>query len=119
MHSADFPADLDVQGKRVALIGGGSSGIQILPQIQRQAKVVHHYMKGKTWIPPAGIGGEGLAEQGGNRKNFQSPLFLFAIPCYPSTNHLPMMQHLLRLKISNASRTQKHTDNTAATWRIC
>ncbi|EUC28730.1 hypothetical protein COCCADRAFT_8949 [Bipolaris zeicola 26-R-13] len=68
VHSAAYPEDLDLQGKRVALIGGGSSGIQILPQIQKQAKVVHHYMKGRTWNPTAGIGGEGLAKRGGDPK---------------------------------------------------
>lgn len=52
----------------MALIGAGSSGIQMLPQIQRQAKTVDHYVRGKLWIPPAGIGGEGLAERNGNRE---------------------------------------------------
>lgn len=68
VHSAAYPSDLDVSGKRVALVGAGSSGIQILPQIQRQAKRVDHYVRGKLWIPPAGIGGEGLAERNGNRE---------------------------------------------------
>lgn len=67
-HSANYDPKYDLTGKRVALIGGGSSGIQILPQIQPKAAHVDHYMKGKTWIPPAGIGGEGLLERGGDRK---------------------------------------------------
>ncbi|KAK6386124.1 hypothetical protein LTS17_001698 [Exophiala oligosperma] len=66
VHSAVYPNDLDVSGKRVALIGAGSSGIQILPQIRRQAETVDHYVRGKLWIPPAGIGGEGLAERNGS-----------------------------------------------------
>lgn len=56
----------DLSGKRVALIGGGSSGIQILPRIQPLAKRVDHYMKGRNWIPPVGFGAEGMAEQGGS-----------------------------------------------------
>lgn len=84
VHSAAFPADVEIEGKRVAVIGGGSSGIQILPQMQRKAKVVDHYMKGKTWIPPAGIGGEGLAERGGNRECYPKPPF----PQYLSPVHV-------------------------------
>ncbi|OAG44504.1 hypothetical protein AYO21_01500 [Fonsecaea monophora] len=65
-HSAHYDPSYDLTGKRVALIGGGSSGIQILPKIQPKAAHVDHYMKGKTWIPPAGIGGEGLMERNGD-----------------------------------------------------
>ncbi|KAH6986625.1 cyclohexanone monooxygenase [Ilyonectria destructans] len=65
-HSADYDPTYDYAGRRIALIGGGSSGIQILPQIQKKASHVDHYMKGRTWIPPAGIGGEGLIRRGGD-----------------------------------------------------
>jgi cation diffusion facilitator CzcD-associated flavoprotein CzcO len=71
VHSAHYDPSYDYTGKRVALIGGGSSGIQILPQIQSKAGHVDHYMKGRTWIPPAGIGGEGLMSRGGNRKSLR------------------------------------------------
>jgi hypothetical protein len=37
-------------GKKIALIGGGSSGIQLLPQMQPIVERCDHYMKGKTWI---------------------------------------------------------------------
>lgn len=67
MHSANWKKDFKVDGKTVALIGGGSSGIQILPQIQPKAAHIHHYMKGKTWIPPVGFGGQALVERGGDR----------------------------------------------------
>ncbi|OAL40506.1 hypothetical protein AYO20_00242 [Fonsecaea nubica] len=66
VHSAAYPEDLDVSGKRVALIGAGSSGIQMLPQIRRHAAAVDHYVRGKLWIPPAGIGGEGLEARNGD-----------------------------------------------------
>lgn len=58
MHSANWDSTFDWTGKRVALIGGGSSGIQILPQIQPEAKKVVHFMRGKTWISPVGYGAE-------------------------------------------------------------
>ncbi|KKA24407.1 Cyclohexanone monooxygenase [Rasamsonia emersonii CBS 393.64] len=58
VHSAAYNPTYDLSGKRVALIGGGSSGIQILPRIQPLAKRVDHYMKGRNWIPPVGFGAE-------------------------------------------------------------
>lgn len=62
MHSANWDKSFDWTDKRVALIGAGSSGIQILPQIQPKAKQVVHFMKGKTWVSPVGYG----AEEGDN-----------------------------------------------------
>ena len=34
VHSADWPEDLKYAGKRVAVIGNGSSGVQIVPALQ-------------------------------------------------------------------------------------
>ena len=67
VHSANWDPEVDVTGKNVALIGAGSSGIQILPQIQPSAKRVDHYMSGKTWISPIGFGSEELHERGDHR----------------------------------------------------
>ncbi|KAL4862560.1 hypothetical protein BDV12DRAFT_42067 [Aspergillus spectabilis] len=66
VHSADWDTTIDVTGKRVALVGGGSSGIQILPQIQPKASEVLHFMRGKTWIPPVSFGAQSLRLQGNN-----------------------------------------------------
>ncbi|KAL2421667.1 FAD-binding monooxygenase tazF [Exophiala dermatitidis] len=69
MHSARWDTSFDWTDKRVALIGAGSSGIQILPQIQPKAKKVIHFMKGKTWISPVGYG----AEEGGETQEVDIP----------------------------------------------
>jgi cation diffusion facilitator CzcD-associated flavoprotein CzcO len=61
MHTARWDEKFDWKGKAVALIGAGSSGIQILPQIQPSAKKVVHFVKGKMWISPVGYG----VEEGG------------------------------------------------------
>lgn len=34
MHSARWDAEYDLKGKTVAVIGGGSSAVQIIPSIQ-------------------------------------------------------------------------------------
>jgi hypothetical protein len=41
---------LDWTGKRVALIGNGSSAIQILPKVQPTAKTVMNYIRSPTWV---------------------------------------------------------------------
>lgn len=65
MHTAKWDSSFDWTDKRVALIGAGSSGIQILPRIQPGAKHIVHFMKGKTWISPVGYG----AEEGGDTES--------------------------------------------------
>ncbi|TPX11474.1 uncharacterized protein E0L32_007893 [Thyridium curvatum] len=74
MHSAHYDTSFDATGKRVALIGGGSSGIQILPQLQAVAARVDHYMKGKTWIPPFGLGAAGVLNRNGDPNTPQEEL---------------------------------------------
>ncbi|KAK6366885.1 hypothetical protein LTS17_010436 [Exophiala oligosperma] len=67
LHSANWKGwvkKFDPKGMRVALIGGGSTGIQILPQIQPAATQVVHFMKGNQWISPVGVGGAEAQKRG-------------------------------------------------------
>lgn len=50
LHSAVWPKETDLSGKTVALIGNGSTGVQILPAILDQVKKVYVYIRSKTWI---------------------------------------------------------------------
>ncbi|KAL2753527.1 hypothetical protein ACRALDRAFT_1035776 [Sodiomyces alcalophilus JCM 7366] len=52
LHSANYEADYDLTGKRVGLIGNGSSGIQILPAIQPHAAKVVNFIRSSTWVTP-------------------------------------------------------------------
>ena len=47
MHSADYDETFDPTGKIVAVVGGGSTGVQVLPEVQKVAKQVHQYMRSK------------------------------------------------------------------------
>jgi cation diffusion facilitator CzcD-associated flavoprotein CzcO len=51
-HSADWPQDLDWTGKRVAVIGTGSSSIQMVPKLAETASHVTVFMRNKTYIAP-------------------------------------------------------------------
>ncbi|KAJ9612905.1 hypothetical protein H2200_002846 [Cladophialophora chaetospira] len=52
---------VDYADKNVAVIGTGSSAIQIIPQIQKTAKKVTAFMRSVTWISPV-VGGNILEE---------------------------------------------------------
>jgi cation diffusion facilitator CzcD-associated flavoprotein CzcO len=41
---------VNVAGKRVAVIGNGSSGVQVLPQLQKTAAQLTNYIRSPTWI---------------------------------------------------------------------
>lgn len=50
-HSAAYPAGPEAeQGKTVAVIGSGSSSIQIVPALQPYAKRVDNFVRGQAWI---------------------------------------------------------------------
>jgi cation diffusion facilitator CzcD-associated flavoprotein CzcO len=52
VHSAVWPDDLDLSGKKVAIIGNGSSAIQITPKLQKIVERLDLYARGSTWISP-------------------------------------------------------------------
>lgn len=52
VHTAAWDPKIDLTGKRVALIGNGSSGQQILPQVAPKAAHVDHYIRSRVWITP-------------------------------------------------------------------
>ncbi|KAK5079114.1 hypothetical protein LTR64_002465 [Lithohypha guttulata] len=52
LHSAAWDASVDMKGKRVAVLGTGSSAIQITPQVQKVASHLKCFMRSTTWISP-------------------------------------------------------------------
>ncbi|XEV01558.1 hypothetical protein FSHL1_006845 [Fusarium sambucinum] len=51
-HTANWPSDWekDIEGKTVALIGNGSSGIQVLPAILDKVNKIYVHIRSPTWI---------------------------------------------------------------------
>lgn len=67
MHSAAWDKSCNWEGKTVAVIGTGSSAIQMVPQIQKTAKHMTAFMRSVTWISPAlGAGGDDKDEKSDN-----------------------------------------------------
>ncbi|KAK3329566.1 hypothetical protein B0H66DRAFT_610478 [Apodospora peruviana] len=52
IHTSLWPKDFDHTDKVVAVIGNGSTGIQVLPELQSGAKKLFHIVRTPTWVPP-------------------------------------------------------------------
>lgn len=51
-HTAQWPANVDLRGKRVAVIGTGASAIQLIPIVAKQAKQLSVYQRTPIWLLP-------------------------------------------------------------------
>lgn len=67
IHSANWDSSVDLNDKRVAVIGGGSSGVQIIPSIQPQVKKLTAFLRSPVWVIP----GIGSTHSGPGGTNFQ------------------------------------------------
>ncbi|KAK0326392.1 hypothetical protein LTR82_002233 [Friedmanniomyces endolithicus] len=52
LHTANWDSSVQLEGKHVGLIGNGSSGIQVLPNIQPKVKHVTTFIREPTWVSP-------------------------------------------------------------------
>ncbi|KAJ9266407.1 hypothetical protein DTO212C5_6330 [Paecilomyces variotii] len=69
MHSAKWDEGYDYKGKRVAVIGNGSSGIQIVPAMLPDVTHIDHYIRGRTWVSPT-FARDQIDKRGSNLENF-------------------------------------------------
>jgi len=51
-HTAEWPDDLDLSGKRVAVIGAGASAMQVVPAIADSVAHLTVYQRSPQWIAP-------------------------------------------------------------------
>ena len=51
-HTAEWPANVDLTGKRVAMIGNGASAMQTGPEIQRTVKSLTIFQRSPHWVAP-------------------------------------------------------------------
>jgi len=52
VHSSRWPAELNVEGKRVAVIGNGASAMQIVPAIASKVSKLTIFARSKQWAAP-------------------------------------------------------------------
>jgi 4-hydroxyacetophenone monooxygenase len=51
-HTADWPEDVDLNGRRVALIGNGASAMQVGPAIQDRVAELTVFQRSPSWAAP-------------------------------------------------------------------
>jgi len=56
-HSADYPDELDLKDKHIAVVGTGSSGIQIVANVQPQVEKLYTWIRSPTFMT-AGFAGK-------------------------------------------------------------
>lgn len=64
-HSANYDESYDLKGKRVAVIGNGSSGIQVVAEAYKDAAKLYTWARSPTWIIAA-IGQKKGSKEGQN-----------------------------------------------------
>ncbi|KAG4253045.1 hypothetical protein FPRO03_14247 [Fusarium proliferatum] len=83
VHTANWQEDISLQGKTVAIIGNGSTAIQLLPELQSEAQKVINFIRSPTWITPsfaqkhAGPGGTNFQYSTEQKEEFESDSIKF------------------------------------------
>ena len=70
MHSAKWDNSYDLTGKTVAVIGGGSSAVQIIPSIQQKVGKLYAFLRSAVWVT-TGFGAK-YAGPGGTNFEYSS-----------------------------------------------
>jgi cation diffusion facilitator CzcD-associated flavoprotein CzcO len=63
IHPARWDHSVDLKGKKVAVIGNGSSALQIIPAIYEQVGSLDNYVRSRTWLT-SGFGGDLVPVEG-------------------------------------------------------
>jgi cation diffusion facilitator CzcD-associated flavoprotein CzcO len=77
LHSAAWPEGYDLKNKTVAVLGCGSSGVQIVPTIQPDVKHLVTFIRSPTWITAgyaqnkAGPGGANFSFSDAQKREFR------------------------------------------------
>lgn len=65
MHTARWDDQYSLDGKTVAVIGGGSSAVQLIPSIQPKVAKLIPFLRSPTWIT-MGFGAKYAGPEGSN-----------------------------------------------------
>ena len=52
VHTAEWPAGLDLAGRRVAVVGSAASAVQLVPEVARVATQLHLFQRSANWVLP-------------------------------------------------------------------
>lgn len=66
IHTARYDENYDHTGKSIAVIGTGSTGIQLVPALQPVAANIVTYSRSRAWVSPRGPYAAEIEMRGGN-----------------------------------------------------
>lgn len=66
IHTARYDTSFDAAGKSIAVIGTGSTGIQLVPALQPIAGNIVTYSRSKAWVSPRGPYADEIEKRGGD-----------------------------------------------------
>lgn len=76
-HASNWDSTFDPAGKKVAVIGNGASGIQVVANLQKVVGRLDHYARNKTWIAASWAGDDRTLElqpiTEEKKKSFEDP----------------------------------------------
>lgn len=83
VHTARWPSDLDYSGKKVAVIGSGATGYQMIPEMVKKAGQLTLFQREPSWC-------------------FETPGYLSPYPAQANwlERNLPFMTNFIRFKLS-------------------
>ncbi|OAP57929.1 hypothetical protein AYL99_08667 [Fonsecaea erecta] len=76
-HTADYDESTDLEGKKVAVIGIGSSGVQVIPSILNKVSHLYCWIRSSTWMT-AGFAQKFAGPDGANFKYSEEQKRYFA-----------------------------------------
>ncbi|KAJ5781044.1 hypothetical protein N7457_006204 [Penicillium paradoxum] len=99
VHTARWPQDLDLTGKRVGVIGAGSSAIQVIPTVQPIVKSLTSFIRSPTWVAPQFLGQ--LAKDGRGTKYTEEQKAEFRQSSETLLNYRREIDHALNSRFPN------------------
>ena len=54
-HTSMWQKDVDLTGKRVAIVGTGATSVQIVPEIAEKVKELYVFQRTAAWSPPKSL----------------------------------------------------------------
>jgi cation diffusion facilitator CzcD-associated flavoprotein CzcO len=112
MHSAAYEEGYDLKGKRVAVIGAGSSGVQCVAKIQKEVDKLYHWVRSPIWITASF--GQRWASHNGN--NFACKYCCGAVASQEVKMAMSTNTHILQIQRNSSTiwlRIRKSISNTA------
>ncbi|KAG4424001.1 hypothetical protein IFR04_002843 [Cadophora malorum] len=116
MHSARWDSEYDLKGKTVAVIGGGSSAVQIVPQIQPLVGKLIPFLRSPVWVTTgfgakfAGPGGTNFEYSPAQLKEFNTNPAAYDKYCRELEGELNKRFTMMH----NKSQDQKNSRNLVA-----